>query len=145
MYSFIRRSREFAWALALPLLFLTTLASAQISRPDISNIYVFGDSLSDGGAGIGLINIGCRDEAVASFLCGQQRASVRLGTPFYQGRSLADGPVAVDVMARLLGKTLRPGYYSAFIPGVDRAGENYAIAGAHAHGDELAVRPDGPS
>jgi len=108
-------------------------------RPDISNVYVFGDSLSDGGAGIALVDAGCKDATVASLVCGHKRNAVRFGKPFYQGRSLSDGPVAMDVMARLLGKSLRPGYFTGLIPGVDRPGENYAISGAHAHGTGFNV------
>ncbi|MCC8363920.1 SGNH/GDSL hydrolase family protein [Lysobacter sp. A6] len=104
---------------------------APVATPDL---IVFGDSLSDGGAGVALADALCREPAIGALACGKRRDSVRLGAPYYEGRSFSDGPVAVDVLARLYGKTLTPGYRNPLMPSVSRVGQNYAIAGAHAHG-----------
>jgi phospholipase/lecithinase/hemolysin len=71
---------------------------------------------------------------IGAVACGKRRSSVKLGAPYFEQRSFSDGPVAVDVMARLFGKTLSPGYRNPLVPGISKVGQNYAIAGAHAHG-----------
>lgn len=125
------------WFPALALGFaVASPAHAQGVAPPAINpgLIVFGDSLSDGGAGIALADALCRNPAFGALGCGKRRDSVRLGAPYFAGRSFSDGPVAVDVMARLSGRTLTPGYRNPLVPGISRVGQNYAIAGAHAFG-----------
>jgi len=126
---------------ACALLFAGTLLLAGVAHgqqpavpTDISHVYVFGDSLSDDGAGIDAIDQLCRDDFLGRALCGTKRDSVRLGAGFYAGRYISSGPVAVDVMTHLLGQPpLRPAYgWSVPWLHLSRVGENYALAGARA-------------
>lgn len=130
-HTFRRSFVAFALGLAL-----AAPVHAQSVAPKSINpgLIVFGDSLSDGGAGIALADALCRNPLVGALTCGKRRDAVRLGAPYFEGRSFSDGPVAVDVMARLFGKALTPGYRNPLVPTISRVGQNYAIAGAHAAG-----------
>jgi phospholipase/lecithinase/hemolysin len=116
-----------------------------INQPAISQVFVFGDSLSDGGAGIASIDAACRSSAFGTEACGQRRESVRFGQPFFQQRSFSDGPVAVEVLAELLRKPLPAAWYSPFLPHFSQPGQNYALAGAHAAGTGTAYLISLPS
>ena len=80
-------------------------------------VYVFGDSLSDTG------NLG----RPATF-------SDDLPPPFYQNR-ISNGPVIVDYVAQALGRSVAASNYLS----LDEEGTNYAIAGAQAYSDDVAI------
>ncbi|HHI94238.1 MAG TPA: hypothetical protein ENK04_12110 [Gammaproteobacteria bacterium] len=94
--------------LALLLLVLSNWAQAEVS---FSQVYVFGDSLSDTG------NLGS--------IVGD------LPPPFYMNR-ISNGPVAVETLAARLGLTAEASLH-LLLPEV---GSNYAVAGANAAGVE---------
>ncbi len=77
-----------------------------------SSIYVFGDSLSDTGNFTTIF--GPLPEP-----------------PYYQGRRLSNGPVAVEVLAEHLALPLNTSMHLIGFP----TGNNYAVAGARAGGD----------
>ena len=115
-------------------LFATPALAQDTNAPtDINRVFVFGDSLSDGGAGITLVNLACKFATLNDPMCGVTRDSVSLGAPFHEGRSFSDGPVAMEVAANLLGKPMRPAYRINWL--ITQEGENYAIAGARASPD----------
>ncbi len=87
---------------------LLLFACVQAANAQYQQLVVFGDSLSDTG-----------NLAAAS-----PEAGVVLNTPpFYQGR-VSNGPVAVDVLAKLMALPL-----TAFL---EDGGQNFAVAGARA-------------
>ncbi|GAB3366497.1 hypothetical protein GCM10027431_08560 [Lysobacter rhizosphaerae] len=112
-----------------------THVSAQVNTTDITDIYVFGDSTSDNGAGIAHINAICKNPLLGLVACGKARQSVSLGAAFYAGKSISDGPVAMEVMANLLGKQLRPAYENSIVGSL--RGENFALIGAKATGADI--------
>lgn len=94
---------------ALLFLFVSQLQAAP--KPVYSNIYIFGDSLSDTG----------------------NLASVRedFPLPYYMNR-VSNGPVAVEILAERLGFTAQASFH---LLGMN-SGTNYAVAGANAYGDQ---------
>lgn len=87
------------------------------------NFYVLGDSLSDNGALIGILNH-------LSFA-----KSVEFEPPFYLGRSFSNGPVAAEYVAKYLGleEKNKPGWkFSIFGREFQQQGQNYAVAHATA-------------
>ena len=93
-----------------------------VSESKYRNLYVLGDSLSDTGALIGVLNN-------LSFA-----RSVEFDEPFYQGRSFSNGPMAVEYMAEHLGlEEFKPGWkFSIFFKEYEQKGQNYAVSYAAA-------------
>ena len=79
------------------------IAALNVNAQNYSNVYVFGDSLSDNG------NLMALDPSVP--------------------QRFTNGPVAVEVIAAGLGMSLTPSYHLLQTPPF---GNNYAIAGAKA-------------
>ncbi len=74
------------------------------SNSKYRNFYVLGDSLSDNGAIIGILNN-------LSFA-----KSVKFDDPFYQGRSFSNGPTAVEYIAKYLDlDEFKPGWSYSFL------------------------------
>lgn len=96
------------------LLLTLLLTSATQAETSFSQIYIFGDSLSDTGN-------------LAAFI-GQP-----LPPPYVNNR-VSNGPVAVETLAIKLGHTAEASQYTIFVPEV---GSNYAVASAKASGDRL--------
>ncbi|WP_250294914.1 SGNH/GDSL hydrolase family protein [Wolbachia endosymbiont of Oedothorax gibbosus] len=92
------------------------------SNSKYRNFYVLGDSLSDNGAIIGILNN-------LSFA-----KSVKFDDPFYQGGSFSDGPTAVEYVAKYLDlDEFKPGWsYSFFGRCHEQQGQNYAVSCATA-------------
>ena len=88
--------------------------SATWAETSFSQVYIFGDSLSDTGN-------------LAAFL-GQP-----LPPPYVNSR-VSNGPVAVETLASKLGHTAEASQYTIFVP---EAGSNYAVASAKASGARL--------
>ncbi|WP_395462646.1 SGNH/GDSL hydrolase family protein [Wolbachia endosymbiont of Cantharis cryptica] len=82
------------------------------------NFYVLGDSLSDNGAIVEILNN-------LSFA-----KSVKFDDPFYQGRSFSDGPTAVEYVAKCLDlKEFKPGWSYSFLGRChEQQGQNYAVS-----------------
>ncbi len=100
------RSHVLGWFLTLLLVTVSPRAEA------FSQLYIFGDSLSDTG------NLAAiRD--------------VTFPLPFFNNR-VSNGPVAVEVLAAFLGLSAEPSLHAVG----PAQGTNYAIAGAKAEGDE---------
>jgi len=83
------------------------VASFAVNANGYSNVYVFGDSLSDNG------NLHALDPSST------------------YGERFTNGPVAVEIVAAALGHTLTPSLHLA-----GGSGNNYAIAGAKAVDDD---------
>ena len=128
----MRFSRYFTGALIAIGVLASAPARSQewVNATDISRIYVFGDSLSDSGAGIAVLDRVCKS-ALGDLVCGKKRESVELGDGFHAGRSISNGPVAAEVMARLFGKPMDPAWNIPFMR-ESRVGQNYALAGSKA-------------
>ncbi|WP_342190132.1 SGNH/GDSL hydrolase family protein [Spiroplasma endosymbiont of Dilophus febrilis] len=74
-----------------------------------NQIYALGDSLSDNGALVDLVNTMLGK--IPSFLTGIER--VEFQPPFY-GNSFSNGPVAVEVLANKLNLSLSPAFLAEF-------------------------------
>ncbi len=92
------------------------------SNSKYRNFYVLGDSLSDNGAIIGILNNLCFAK------------SVKFDDPFYQGGSFSNGPTAVEYVAKYLDlDEFKPGWsYSIFGKCHEQQGQNYAVSCATA-------------
>lgn len=97
--------------LAFVILWGSTLTASAQTGP--TEIYVFGDSLSDNGNLSNLIGV--------------------FPWPSFEGKRISNGPVAVEQLAAKLG--LVPLEPSRYLEGMD-SGNNYAVAGATAGGEE---------
>ncbi|GHM58808.1 MAG: lysophospholipase [Candidatus Mesenet longicola] len=87
---------------------------------DYKNLYVLGDSLSDTGSFIGILN---------DF----SPRNVCFSAPFYEGRSFSNGPLAIEYLANKLNLPLKPGWQcDVFYKSSEQIGTNYAISNASA-------------
>ncbi len=113
---FVERLRRAALGLCLPLCLLSPVVA---SAGAFDSIYVFGDSLSDGGSDLALSS---SIHAVAPSFPLIPGAGV--------GGHFSSGPVAVEYLASALGLPLTPHYLSAPFLGGLTGGTNYAQGGA---------------
>ena len=103
----------------LVLILFLIVSSQSFAQKSFSQIYVFGDSLSDTGNLASVLDFTLPDP------------------PFYQSSRITNGPVAVEVMASQLGITLTPSFH---LIGAEQ-GTNYAVVGGRASVD--ASEPTG--
>ena len=85
-------------------LFATPALAQDTNAPtDINRVFVFGDSLSDGGAGITLVNLACKFATLNDPMCGVTRDSVSLlfATAHDPQMSYGRREWAMDRLARL--------------------------------------------
>ncbi len=116
-----------------------SLLLAPVQAQPFSNIYVFGDSLSDRG-----------NLAAVSAVPGQEFLDFLNHFPFDQGFANAASPTqagrrAVEVLADALALPIVPSLHTVLLPqGLPSKGNNFAVAGAVASGLLSNGQPDQP-
>ena len=104
-------------------LFLSIASTVSSASQTYNKIVAFGDSLSDTGNGIAILQ--------QQF---PQLAGLNLPAPFYQNRA-SDGPVALELLADWIAAEPLQGFFVNPL-----VGSNYAIISAHAVGDDDSAR-----
>ncbi|PCI44838.1 MAG: hypothetical protein COB49_10690 [Alphaproteobacteria bacterium] len=94
-------------------LFLTVFAGQNATAGPVTDLFVFGDSLSENG------NLQALDAA-----------GLIPGGPFPP--RFSNGPIAAEILAGQIGLTLAPSFLSVSDPNTDTVANNYAFAGGRA-------------